>query len=180
MKDYYKILEIQNNSSFDEIKQAYRKLAFKYHPDYNTSINASSLFREITEAYEILRDTNKRVVYDSMFNKNIVTDIVINKWQEAAHKKADEYANMNYNSFKEMLLEEFKVAAKNSPNFGCLIILLIGFFGGVWFVIKAAIEEDDMLLKIGGGNIIFYLILIIYFYPKISRAYNNDRSKINK
>lgn len=54
MKDYYKILELDPSCSIEEIKQAYRRLAKKYHPDVNKSANAHQKFIEISEAYEVL------------------------------------------------------------------------------------------------------------------------------
>src|SRR5208337_3656722 len=54
MGRYHKILEIDENCSLDEIKQAYRRLAKKYHPDRNAAENAQQKFIEINEAYEVL------------------------------------------------------------------------------------------------------------------------------
>lgn len=65
MSDYYNILEIQRNATPDEIKKAYRKMAIKYHPDKNPGDKESEKrFKEISEAYEVLSDTNKRQLYD--------------------------------------------------------------------------------------------------------------------
>lgn len=64
-KDYYETLGIGKTASDDEIKKAYRKLAMKYHPDKNPGDKkAEEKFREATEAYEILQDTQKRAAYD--------------------------------------------------------------------------------------------------------------------
>lgn len=63
-KDYYKILGLNKDSSDEEIKKAYRKLALKYHPDKNKDSNAEEKFKEIAEAYEVLTDKKKRDVYD--------------------------------------------------------------------------------------------------------------------
>jgi molecular chaperone DnaJ len=65
MADFYAVLEIARTASDDEIKTAYRKLAMRYHPDRNNgSADAEEKFKQITEAYDVLRDPNKRAAYD--------------------------------------------------------------------------------------------------------------------
>ncbi len=65
MRDYYEILEIGRDADGDVIKKAYRKLALQYHPDRNDgSTDAGEKFREATEAYEVLKDPQKRAAYD--------------------------------------------------------------------------------------------------------------------
>ncbi len=65
MSDFYSVLGVQRAASDDEIKKAYRKLAMQYHPDRNNgSQEAEEKFKEITEAYDVLRDPNKRAAYD--------------------------------------------------------------------------------------------------------------------
>ncbi len=65
MEDYYKLLEIEKTASADDIKKAYRKMAKKYHPDTNQGDkNAEEKFKEINEAYEVLKDEKKRAIYD--------------------------------------------------------------------------------------------------------------------
>ncbi|MEM2782528.1 MAG: molecular chaperone DnaJ [Candidatus Hadarchaeales archaeon] len=64
MKDYYEILGVSRNASKEEIKRAYRELAMKYHPDRNKSPEAEEKFKEISEAYAVLSDDQKRAEYD--------------------------------------------------------------------------------------------------------------------
>ena len=63
-KDYYKILGVPRTANDDEIKKAYRKMALKYHPDKNKSPDAPDKFKDIAEAFEILKDKDKRRIYD--------------------------------------------------------------------------------------------------------------------
>ncbi len=64
-RDYYEVLGVSKNSSNDEIKKSYRRLAMKHHPDRNTDdSDAESKFKEAKEAYEVLSDSDKRAAYD--------------------------------------------------------------------------------------------------------------------
>ncbi|KAF9931454.1 hypothetical protein BGZ67_005292 [Mortierella alpina] len=63
-KDYYSILGVSKDADDDQIKKAYRKLALKYHPDKNQAADAQKKFHDISEAYEVLSDSNKRAVFD--------------------------------------------------------------------------------------------------------------------
>src|SRR5581483_11835606 len=64
-RDYYEVLGVSKNATADEIKSQYRKLALKFHPDRNKSPDASEYFKEVSEAYAILSDPEKRKVYDN-------------------------------------------------------------------------------------------------------------------
>ena len=61
-KDYYKVLNVEKTAPEAEIKKAYKKLAFKYHPDKNSGDDAK--FKEVNEAYQTLSDDKKRAQYD--------------------------------------------------------------------------------------------------------------------
>ncbi len=63
-KDYYETLKVKKDASQDDIQKAYRKLARKFHPDVNKNTDAERKFKEIGEAYEVLRDPEKRQKYD--------------------------------------------------------------------------------------------------------------------
>jgi curved DNA-binding protein len=88
--DYYKILGIDKNASPKEVKNAYRKLARKYHPDLNPNDkDAKENFQQINEANEVLSDPEKRKKYDQ-YGKD---------WQHAEEfEKAKQYQEQTYNS----------------------------------------------------------------------------------
>jgi curved DNA-binding protein len=65
-KDYYAIMGVERDASSDEIKRAYRKLARKYHPDVSKEPDAEIRFKELGEAYEVLKDPQKRAAYDQL------------------------------------------------------------------------------------------------------------------
>jgi curved DNA-binding protein len=65
-KDYYDVLGVTRGAEADEVKRAYRKLARKYHPDVSKEKNAENKFKEVQEAYEVLRDPEKRAAYDQL------------------------------------------------------------------------------------------------------------------
>jgi curved DNA-binding protein len=65
-KDYYKIMGVARDATQDDIKRAYRKLARKYHPDVSKEKDAEARFKEVGEAYEVLKDEEKRAAYDQL------------------------------------------------------------------------------------------------------------------
>ena len=70
-KDYYEILGIEKNASKADIKKSYRKLALKYHPDKNPDKDSAEKFKEISEAYAVLNDDEKRQLYDTYGHSGI-------------------------------------------------------------------------------------------------------------
>src|SRR5438132_5833056 len=73
-RDYYEILGVAKNSSGEEIKRAYRRLAMKYHPDRNDGegkTEAEARFKECAEAYEVLSDEHKRARYDQFGHQGV-------------------------------------------------------------------------------------------------------------
>ena len=65
-KDYYAVMGVAKDATQDEIKRAYRKLARKYHPDVSSETDAEARFKEVGEAYEVLKDPEKRAAYDEL------------------------------------------------------------------------------------------------------------------
>jgi len=101
-KDYYKSLGLKKGATDKEIKKAFRSLALKYHPDKNSEPGAEKKFREIAEAYEVLRDPEKRRQYDSMGHSTFR--------QESGFKPRDFNSDFNFDDlFKDFddLFKEF-------------------------------------------------------------------------
>lgn len=96
-KNYYKILDVNKNSSLDKIKKNYHKLCLKYHPDTNGGRNNDNL-NKIIEAYSVLSDNNKKSLYDnkSLFGKNSTNlKNIISK-----NKKLNIQIDVDYSNFK--------------------------------------------------------------------------------
>lgn len=88
MNDFYEVLGVPRTATADEIKKAYRKLAFKYHPDKNPGDKAAEeMFKKITAAYDVLGDENKRRQYDNgSFNP-------FQEYEQQRSQYSQEYAN---------------------------------------------------------------------------------------
>ncbi|XP_076360784.1 dnaJ homolog subfamily B member 6-B-like isoform X1 [Tachypleus tridentatus] len=94
MADYYETLEIPRTSTTEEIKKAYRKLALKWHPDKNPERKevAEFMFKEISEAYEVLSDENKRRIYDKYGKDGLLR-------QHRTHHDTSEMFEPDFNQF---------------------------------------------------------------------------------
>ena len=99
-KNYYRILNIKPDSSPDTIKKAFRTEIARYHPDNNKSPEAKKRFEEIIEAFNVLSDPDKRIVYDMMLSKqrdNLPIAVIrheeeqYREWQQASQEKSEKY-----------------------------------------------------------------------------------------
>tara|TARA_R110002096_G_C14226867_1_gene691432 strand:+ start:50 stop:604 length:555 start_codon:yes stop_codon:yes gene_type:complete len=171
MRDYYKILRINQEATEIEIKKAYRKLALEFHPDKNKSPNAHEQFIEIITAYEILIDPIKRAEHDNFLKRkaeyNKKPEFSNNQKQETystdfnqnyKSQNAEKYANMTYKEFEKFVdqIISFGKAAKRTTEKGCAWIAAIIFFPlGLLGIINNLFIEKN-----GGGAIILSLFLL--------------------
>jgi|SRR5690606_7717882 len=113
MINYYQILSINKNSSQDEIKKAYRQAALFWHPDKNKTSNAHEKFVQISEAYEILSNVEKRQLYDKIYSEYFdkKSDIQVSQVKKEEPKKS--YASKAEYAQYEEWVKEAKTKAQN-------------------------------------------------------------------
>ncbi|MCD6355870.1 MAG: DnaJ domain-containing protein, partial [Anaerolineaceae bacterium] len=124
-KDYYKILGVNKNAKKAEIKNAYRKLAKKYHPDNNPgNKQAEEKFKEINEANDVLSNAEKKARYDQISNS-------YSSWQRAGGKPGsfrwENYYGGNFNSGQRVNVNDLGDLFGNSGGFSDFFRM---FFGG--------------------------------------------------
>ena len=137
-KDYYNVLNISYNATKEEIVKAFRVLAKKYHPDKNHSPNASEQFREVFEAYEILKSDEKRKIYNHYWNVKFKNKTVTSQTdfepefreqRESAKQTAEKFSKMPYEDFINSAIFDIKFVVKKTPTIGAIILLFcLGLF----------------------------------------------------
>ena len=111
--DYYKVLGVDKKASQDEIKKAYRKLARKYHPDTNEDAGAEERFKEISEAYDVLGDEDKRKRYDrggSVFGGG-ANPLTTSSWPSAALSASSRWSSAGSSSLASLAIPRSTAAA---------------------------------------------------------------------
>lgn len=112
-KDYYRVLGVERAASDDEIKRAYRKLARQYHPDVSREADAEQRFKDVNEAHEVLKDAQKRALYDRYGEA----------WKAAAEGHAPPPGS-------EHVRDDFGAAGFNPGDFADVGSVFEAFFGG--------------------------------------------------
>lgn len=116
-KDYYEILGVPRNATKEQIKEAYRKLALQYHPDRNKSPEAEEKFKEISEAYAVLSDDEKRRQYD-MYGKEAIYQTYT---QEDIFKGTDIFdilRDLGFGAFDDFINQFFGVSHRREVRRG--------------------------------------------------------------
>jgi curved DNA-binding protein CbpA len=135
--DYYKVLNFSENATLEEIKKAFRELAKEYHPDKNKSKDASVKFREVFEAYEILKDKITKDIFDERrkkfynyksaefnnekYTKSETYDYV----KKEANKRAEYFSKMTFDDFLQSSIFMLK---KATSKFALILMFLFGLF----------------------------------------------------
>lgn len=168
MKDYYKILGLPSTATSSEIRKAYRKLAFQYHPDVNAELNNNDLFNEITEAYEVLIQPQLRRKYDQAF---LYQDSFIVQ-QEKAKARRDNYRkygnsskNPTAGTFQKNQVKKKQVRYPQFEKFMYRTLLSFGILGFVYSVRDLFIKDWDGLNNLTGFffSIIFTTLLVKFW-----------------
>ena len=145
IKDYYQILGVNFGATDTEIKDAYKTLARKFHPDVNLSDGAEAKFKEINEAYEILSDKNKREIYNKLYSSNkqnkINKDENLNIFDPRGniHRLNFFFVNLLSNSIFNKL--EHLISVQNSKditiqNLAIIVIILLIVYIQICSIIK--------------------------------------------
>lgn len=187
---YYEILNITASADENEVKRAFRKLAMKYHPDVNTSPDASDRFKLVYIAYEILSDSYKRKMYDELLESKKQNAGYSNygysyqgsqaqnvaDWDRTAHQRARAYSEMQYKDFKETLLDKISFQVNQALAFILFFALLSGgmvAIGFGWIEFNSQVngaKSLGILAFIFGGTMTYFAMTALYNIIKIWRG----------
>jgi|ETNmetMinimDraft_2_1059921.scaffolds.fasta_scaffold46170_2 hypothetical protein len=155
MKDYYKILGINNDADYQTIKSAYRNLIKKYHPDVNKSEDASEKFIETHEAFSILRDKVKRDAYDQAYHRYYNNDDVNNSVnQEDIDKDFEKWISDSLKQAKDLMKQPLAKKVKTVYNTFLNIMIIVCCFVFIFYgLISLPSLSSIIFFIIGGGGL---------------------------
>ena len=175
MKNYYSILEVEEDASQPQIKKAYRSLVKKYHPDRSSIPHAEKLFAEVNEAYKVLSDPEQRVIYDQKKSGN--------------HTRSRYASSYRYSAGQKVDLKPYIVYFRAISSFGLVIsiVLSLDFLLPRTMVSDRVINVENIIASTKSGQQILVAKKIFTDYEvyEISedlsmRLYKNQPIGINK
>jgi hypothetical protein len=160
MKDYYKILRLNNTANQQEIKKSFRKLAMVYHPDRSQNPDAHNIFAEINEAYEILSDLELKGQYDKLINSQgdmfVETQEFETEFNKTRTKNRSERVYRATRKTKDIvtpyIIKVYKSAAYAS-------LVLMSLFVLDFILPDTKTEEVLKQKKFGYGSILEYVLI---------------------
>lgn len=179
--NYYEILGVNLNSSEQEIKNSFRKLAKQYHPDINKEKNAHAKFILINEAHLILSDSEARRKYDETFklqtsnhkepeiddsiNDFIFEDEELEQWHKNAKKQSEEIAKLKYDAFLKLISDVNTETIFHLSNGLILFISVLCTLIGIGLI--------SILLTKGNIIGIFGIFMLPFGYLLFQKAHSN-------
>jgi len=120
-KDYYQILGVSKTATLDDIKKQYRRLAHKFHPDISKEKGAEEKFKAMKEAYEVLKDPEKRKAYDQMASGHHGGDSFTPppgwEFQSGAQGHSQHHAQADFSDFFESLFGQNRAGGRHQQSF---------------------------------------------------------------
>jgi curved DNA-binding protein CbpA len=174
LKDYYKILEINRDSTALEIKKAYRKLALRYHPDVNNDVQATAMFKDLNEAYRTLGNVTKKRHYDFYYASGREVKLDDKYRQDNGRKYGTAYRSQNQtkqhkNQSKSGKKEERPDFSKmENWMFGSLVVIgVFAIFLSVRDLYYNEIEDLNAFTGVLFG--LLFTFLLVYSWTQIYR-----------
>lgn len=172
MKDYFQILGLHYTADLNEVKQAYRVLAKQYHPDVSASPDAQQKFIQVNEAYEFLRDDDRRNYYVQS-RRTAASEVeqrrreaLYNEWvrrqQAAARSRAEANAHDSFDAFSKSPIYRTAMVINQLYNYIFLGIgLMLIFAPLIWYFGMTSEEREEMHISV--SSIIFPGLLGLAF-----------------
>jgi curved DNA-binding protein CbpA len=173
--NYYQVLGVSNKASLTEIRKAYRKLVFHYHPDTNKDVTDHSEFNLLNEAYEVLSDSNLRKEYDLRL---VYGDFGMKKEEPSQQTQKENYKkygnskrNPTAGAFKPKQGKSKQVKIPQFELFMYRTLLSLGIIGFVYSIRDLFIKDWDGINSFSG---FFFSITFTVLLNKLWRIYKES------
>ncbi len=177
---YYKVLGLEPGASINDIKNAYRKCARRYHPDINGSESAVDLFILSTEAYQFLITHHKNLLYNTGMTGQFVNDWERNK-REQARRKAYAYSRTRYNNFKNSdMYKSTRVLDKTSLYMSIAVAFLIIILAINGYIIRLRMVDEGFEKPTLSGFLFLLFTGLLFLGSSLVFLYHNHYKPSNK